>query len=532
MRRLAVMVVLSVCLLSSFSRSILGQSNSSVVDGIVQDATGAAIPECQVSLVNSETSGKSTTTTDDAGVYVFPSVMPGVYSLTVSKPGFKSYSVADFRVTVSQRTTQNAMLQIGATSDSVVVEAAGSAALLEPTSNELGTLIERVDVQQLPLNGRDFLQLGMLSGAAQDSGTLVSDFLTLQVGHPDRAIIIAGNEQDLTGFLIDGMSTAGSRLGQSSLNVSIAAIDQFKIHEGFFLPSEGTNDAGVVSLVTKAGTNNPHGEAFEFVRNNDFDARNFFDPTGSHPGPFHRNQFGGAAGGPIHKDRVFVFGHYEGRRQILSNAAYATVPSAKMFSGDFSELLDLPKPVQLYDPTTFNPATGQRQPFPGNIIPSDRINPMAKQLLAYYESAPVYGPENLIGNPRTTDNYDQFGGRIDVALNTKNVLFIQYIYENSPSVDDGLFPLSGHGYPLNTNLATVQLTTTLSPHVVNEYHVGWLRPSVFYAGEAQTGVQDKIGFTGTADINGIPGIFFERFQSRGHPCECFVRPESGAYRKH
>jgi len=517
MRRFALMVVLSMCLFSLLSRSIFGQSNSSVVDGMVQDASGAAIPDCQVALVNSGTGTKLNTTTDDAGVYAFPSIMPGVYSLTISKEGFKSFSVTDFRVTVSQRATQNAVLQIGAALDTVVVEASGSAALLEPTSNELGTLIERVDVQQLPLNGRDFLQLGMLSGAAQDSGTLVSDFLTLQVGHPDRAIIIAGNEQDLTGFLIDGMSTAGSRLGQASLNISIAAIDQFKIHEGFFLPSEGPNDAGVVSLVTKAGANDLHGEAFEFLRNNDFDARNFFDPPGSHPGPFHRNQFGGAVGGPIRKDRLFYFAHYEGRRQILSNAAYATVPSAKMFSGDFSELVALPTPVQIFDPATFNPATGQRQPFQGNIIPPDRINPMAKQLLAYYESAPAYGPENLMGNPRTTDNYDQFGGRVDVTLDAKNALFAQYVYENSPSVDGGLFSLSGHGYPLNTNLATVQLTTTLTPHVVNEFHVGWLRPSMFFAGEAQSGVQDKIGFTGTADTNGIPGIFLSGFNLAANP---------------
>jgi len=110
---------------------------------------------------------------------------------------------------------------------------------VEPTSNELGTLIEPENVRELPLNGRDFLQLGLLSGATQTSGTTVSDFTTLQVGHPDRTIIINGIEQDLTGYVIDGMSTAGTRLGQASLNLSIAAIDQFKIHEGFFLPSEG-----------------------------------------------------------------------------------------------------------------------------------------------------------------------------------------------------------------------------------------------------------------------------------------------------
>lgn len=516
MRTIVAVAVMCVCSLG-LGEAVTGQSNSSVVEGVVQDATGGGIADCEVALVNGETGGKQSTRTDEVGVYVFPSVTPGVYSLRVEKEGFKSYSVANFRVTVSQRTSQNAVLQLGATSDSVVVEAAGSAALLEPTSNELGTLIEPVNVQQLPLNGRDFLQLGMLSGAAQDSGTLVSDFLTLQVGHPDRAIVIAGNEQDLTGYLVNGMSTAGSRLGQASLNISVAAIDQFKIHEGFFLPSEGPNDAGVVSLVTKSGTNGLHGELFEFLRNNDFDARNFFDPAGSHPGPFHRNQFGGAVGGPIKREKVFFFAHYEGRRQVLSDTTYATVPSAKMFSGDFSELLALPTPVQIFDPATFDPTTGTRQPFPGNIIPADRINGMANALMAYYQSAPRLGAENLSGNPRTTDNYDQYGGRVDVALSQKHTLFAQYVNENSPTVDGGLFPMSGFGYPLNTNLAALQLASAITPQLVNEFRVGWVRPSVFYAGQAQAGVQNTIGFTGTADPNGIPGIFLSGFNLSANP---------------
>ena len=196
----------------------------------------------------------------------------------------------------------------------------------------------------------------------------------------------------MNGFLINGMSTAGTRLGQSSLNLSVAAIDQFKIREGFFLPSEGPNNAGEVSLVTKAGTNRIHGEAFEFVRNNAFDARNYFE---SRPAPFHRNQFGGAVGGPILKDRLFFFAHYEGRRQILSSTVKATVPSTKMFGGDFSEMLALPTPVQIYDSATFDAATGQRLAFAGNIIPSDRINPMAAKLLAYYLPGASYSPENV-----------------------------------------------------------------------------------------------------------------------------------------
>ena len=497
------------------TQRIFSQSSSSVVEGLIQDETNAVIQDCEVNLVNSDTGATSTTRSNRDGVYVFPSVQPGVYSLEISKPGFKSYVLTAFRLTASQRATQNAVLKLGGVASSVMVEASGSGSLTEPTSAELGTLIEPESVRKLPLNGRDFLQLGLLSGAAQTSGTTVSDFLTLQVGHPDRTIVIGGNEQDMTGFYINGMSTAGSRLGQASLNLSVAAIDQFKIHEGFFLPAEGPNTAGVVSVVTRGGTNRFHGEAFEFVRNNAFDAGNYFDLPGSQPPPFHRNQFGAAAGGPILRNRVFAFGHYEGRRQMLAGVAKATVPSKQMFGGDFSELLDLATPIQLYDPDTFDASTGKRQPFQGNIIPAARINSMAQKLLQYYTASPKFEPMNLVGNPKTTDNYDQYGGRVDMNLGPSNTLFAEYAKENSPTVDPGLFPLSGYGFPLDTNLAMLQWTRSFSAGFVNEFRIGWLRPSVFSAGDTQTDIQGKLGFTGTADPNGLPGIFLGGFNLSG-----------------
>ncbi len=512
MRKFGIALALIVFGIGQVSQRVVSQSSASVVEGMIQDGTSAVIPDCEVNLVNTDTGRKFTTRTNEVGVYAFPSVQPGIYSLDISKKGFKSYSITHFRVAVSERVTHNAALGLGSASATVTVDASGSGSLWEPTSNELGTLIEPRSVSDLPLNGRDFLQLGLLSGAAQTSGTTVSDFTTLQVGHPNLTIVIDGNEQDLTSYMIDGISTAGSRLGQASLDLSIADIDQFKIHEGFFLPSEGPNDAGVVSVVTKAGTNQLHGEAFEFVRNNAFDTRQFFDPPGSQPSPFHRNQFGGAAGGPILRNRIFYFAHYEGLRQVLSDTAYATVPSTKMFAGDFSELN-----TQIYDPDTFDSSTGKRQPFPENVIPANRINSMATKLLAYYQSAASYGPENVVGNPKTTDNYDQFGGRLDVNLDSKNNLFGQFVRENSPIVDAGLFPLAGLGYPMNTKFIMAQLTSTLTPHTVNEFRLGWIRPSVFFAGQSQTGVQNQLGFTGTGDQNGIPGIFLAGFNLSTNP---------------
>jgi len=510
MRKFAIVLASLAFLFNQVSQQACGQSSTSVVEGIVQDATGAVIQNCEVVLSSANTGVQLTTHTNTEGVYAFLSVQPGVYSLQASAEGFRTLSLDNFRVTLSQRATHNILLGPGSASATVTVDASGSAALSEPTSNELGTLIESVNVRELPLNGRDFLQLGLLSGATQTSGTTVSDFTTLQVGHPDRTIIIAGNEQDLTGFMINGIPTAGSRLGQASLNLSVAAVDQFKIHEGFFLPSVGPNDAGVVSVATKGGSNHLHGELFEFVRNTAFDTRQYFDPPYAKASPFHRNQFGGAIGGPILRNRLFFFGHYEGRRQVLSNTVKATVPSASMFKGDFSELSTV-----IYDPATYDSSTGKRQAFAGNIIPADRINEMSNKLLAYYVSAPHFSNQNLIGNPVTTDNYDQYGARIDVNLNSGNSFFGQYVNENSPTVNAALFPLAGYGFPLSTHFYSSQLTSTLTPHLVNELRLGFLHTLVFNAGATETDVQGKIGFTGTADPNGLPGLYISGFNVSG-----------------
>ena len=189
-----ILTLLSIHLLT-FSgpiKRLEAQSGNGVVDGVIEDPSGAVVPDCEVRLVAITTGSVLTTRSNDVGMYIFPSVPAGSYTLQVAIQGFKSYSLSDFRVTIGQRATKNVVLELGASSESITIEAAGSAPLLEPSSNELGTLIEAVSVQQLPLNGRNYLQLGYLSGAAQNGGTATSNFLSVQTGHADRDITIAG----------------------------------------------------------------------------------------------------------------------------------------------------------------------------------------------------------------------------------------------------------------------------------------------------------------------------------------------------
>ena len=493
-----------------FASVAMTQTNTSVVEGRVADPSEAVVHGCSVVLTSLRTGGVLTTRTNETGTFAFPAVPVGSYTLRVVKEGFKVYEVSDFRVTVGQRATLDVQLELGPFAQTVTIEEADSAPLLEPSSNELGTLIEPVTVQQLPLNGRNYLQLGYLSGAAQDGGPTSSDFLATQTGHADRDISIGGVEQDLVGFTVNGISVAGSRLGDLSLNVSISAVDQFKVVQGFIMPAMGP-DPGIVNVVTKSGSNSLHGEAFEFLRNNALDARNFFEAQ-SHPGPYRRNQFGGALGGPILRNRLFFFANYEGFRQVQDNPQGGFAPSEAMFNGDFSALSAV-----IYDPSSVNSATGQRQPFPGNVIPSYRINPVAQKLLAYYLPGSSYNtrPLNVFREPAQTQDSDQGGLRVDAIINKNQALFGQYMQEVSPVDNPALFPVSGLFYHMNTELAMVQLTSTLGPRLVNELHLGFTRPFLFYGGVGRPGVEQSLGMTGTADVNGVPGITLGGFSSFG-----------------
>src|SRR5437867_1126614 len=181
----ALLLVPGICLLSLvFSQYGHAQSVNSAVDGLVQDSSGALMPGAEVALTNLNTHGQLTTQTNEVGRFIFPSVPAGSYEMTVTKEGFRTHVISDFKVVVAQRATQDVVLEIGAAAQSVTVQGEGLTPLLEPGSNELGTLIETTSVQRLPLDGRNFLQLGLLSGATQDSGTIFSDFISAQGGIP------------------------------------------------------------------------------------------------------------------------------------------------------------------------------------------------------------------------------------------------------------------------------------------------------------------------------------------------------------
>ncbi|MBI3682469.1 MAG: carboxypeptidase regulatory-like domain-containing protein [Acidobacteria bacterium] len=481
---------------------------SATASGTVRDASGAAVPGAKVALTDVARGLTRETVANEAGTYLFPSIPAAVYTLRVTQPSFDAYELKGLRVEVGQNATVDVELKVGQISTVVSVSAEQSI-LLDTESNAIGTVVDSERVQSLPLNGRNFLQLALLAGGSTEILGR-ANVIGGQVGHPDRGIIVTGNMPQTTGYLINGISTRGGRLGESAVNLSIAGVDQFKVQQNFFMPDQGPNP-GLVNVTTKGGTNSIHGQAFEFARNELFDARNSFAPA---PEDLKRNQFGFALGGPIIKDRMWFYGNYEGLREITAFSARGYTPTRAMFGGDLREA-----PEPLYDPDSYSQASGARQPFPGNVIPSDRINPVSRNLLQYYlpGSSLAQRPSNVFGNPRNLLDDDQFGARIDASLTGKQNLFGQFIWQDNPAVRPGLFPVSGAIYPNESQFFMVQHTYTVRPTLINTLRAGVVRNLALFSNEARDlgSILPGAGITNTFDTRGITGIGIQGFSGFG-----------------
>ena len=420
---------------------------------------------------------------------MFPDVPPGIYNLRVQREGFDTYELTEVRLEVGRRAVIDVELQVGQVTDTITVEGSGETILLETESNTLGSVIESERVEELPLNGRNFLQLTPLSGGANEP--VGQSNSAGQNGHPGRSVVIAGNKASYTGYLINGIQVRSSRMGELALNLSMANVDQFKVQESFFMADQGPNPA-LINVNTKGGGNSFHGQAFEFLRNTELDARNYFAPAAEE---LKRNQFGVSVGGPIVKDKIWFYAGYEGLREREAFSRSAFTPTQTMFGGDFTELSE-----QIYDPLSFSEASGTRQPFANNIIPDNRINPVSKRLLPFYlaGSSLSQRPANLFGNPLNTLDDDQFNVRIDASLTAKQNIFGQFIYSDSPVIRGGIMPLSGRGHPNEVQLGMLQHTYTISPTLVNTFRLGASRNVALLTNEAREGgdILTAIGILG------------------------------------
>ena len=467
-------------LLSFASPRGFAQSAAAAISGRVTDSGGAVIAGAMVQLTSVERGTEQTQPTNNVGLYVFSSVQPGTYRISVQSPGFKQADAQNVIVEVGSQLTQNFQLEIGSVKESVTVETTES--LVNTVSAEVSSVVQGAPIQDLPLNGRDTLQLALT-----------------QPGVTPQTIGAPGSTQALGGFVGNGFSVAGGRSNSvtfmldggvnNTVSNSVATVDpnpdtiaEFRILTNNYSAEYGRSNGGIVNVVTKSGTNEIHGTAYDYLRNKDLNANNFFNqatPRSYSPRPtLIRNQFGVTAGGPLTipkvingKDRLFWFFGYQGQRQnsVTVNPQVATFTPAEL-QGDFSQAASNAGIVQ------FLQAHPYFQPDPAlaakGIISPAAFDPVAKAFIAQ-EPIPTSPNGILTPNGVAQDNVDEFLGKADLNITPNQRLSITLVRNHEPTLNP--FPAANvPGYPsLNTAdryFGGITFTSVITPALLNEAH--------------------------------------------------------------
>jgi hypothetical protein len=430
------------------------QQSSATVNGTVRDESGAVIEGATITLENLDTTVSRNSVSNSTGNYVFIDVQPGVYSLKVAKPGFGSQTQQSVSLSVNQTATANFTLKVGSTQQSITVEAAAVA--IESSTAELGTVINEQAVKDLPLNGRNFTQLLTLTpgaspiSVAQNSGG-GGGFAGNAVGSFSFPAL-NGQRNRSNMFLMDGVVDLGSFIGNYNVQPIVDTVQEFKVQTHNDLAEFGQAPGGIVNVATKSGTNSYHISTWEFLRNQVFDANNFFsNQLGAPRNALRQNQFGVAGGGPVWipklyngKNRTFFYGGYEGFRQSVASQSTGHAPTAAELAGNFQGF------NTIYNPATLTPqGTGfVATPFPNNTIPASQINPIAALYAKYNFPTGPYNPNgnNYIDPSPTHKNQDTWQVRVDQTFGEHDSIFARVSQYNEPQTSSG-------GYLGATNFA-------------------------------------------------------------------------------
>jgi hypothetical protein len=436
------------------------------VSGAVTDPTGAAIPNAQVTMTETEKQSVRSATADASGNYVFPNLPVGPYTLEVKADGFKDYVQRGIILVVNNNIQINATLQVGSISEKVEVTAATN--LVETKENSVSSVIQQQAINDLPLNGRQATQLILSLGAASygDSGDTGS-----KTFYSATRISVAGGQSNGTAYLLDGGDNTDA---MSNVNMPFPfpdALQEFSIETSAVSSRFGTHPGATVNVVTKSGANQFHGDLFDYLRNGDLNARNFYSLTGHDT--LKRNQFGGTAGGKIIRDKLFFFGGWQSTRNRSNPPQSIThIPTASMLNGDFSTIAgpgcqSNGKGVQLVDPVT-------KVPYAGNQIPVSTLDPVALGVTKFLPigSADQCGKVTF-GIPVTGDE-DQWIGRVDWVQNSKHTVYGRYFivdYQNPPTFDGkNLLTTTQPGNFERAQSATIGDNYTFTPNTLNAFH--------------------------------------------------------------
>jgi hypothetical protein len=527
MQRLGLIIVLAL----SFATANLFASTKSTILGTVRDTSGAVVPGATVKVTSENMLINRVIKSDSAGDYVAADLDPGIYTITVDLTGFKTFTRTGVTLDVEQSLRVDVSLEVGDVTQKVQVS--GQPPLVETDSSSVGQLIGANEVVNLPLNGRFFLSLALLTPGS-NAGYPGNHQAGIELG--GTALAVNGARSSSNNYMMDGVDNNEGWQGYVSLFLSVDAIQEFKVQTGMSAAEYGRSAGAQVNIVTKNGTNNIHGSMFEYVRNDKFDANSFFSNSAGLPKPpYRRNQFGGSFGGPVYipgvydgRNRTFFFIDYEGTRIRQPETLVSTVPTALMRKGNFSELLSLANPIQIYDSLPADIGTGPRVPFQGNIIPPGDISASSTYLQQYVP--PPNGPGlsgNFTRNGSASDDTNQLTLRIDQRVYQNGQFMARFTYDHRPVISPDYFgtPAVGNGgfssgctEDDDPRVGAIGYTHSLRPNLVNDFRFGynrfdWLYYSVNHTNYgAEAGIQ---GLSADPHVVGFPNMNFVNFASWG-----------------
>jgi carboxypeptidase family protein len=560
-RSAALAAVFLVLLIGASSRCCMAQKDAGAITGTVRDGSDAVVPDVHITAKDVDHGTMLTTTSNASGEYVFQPLRVGHYIISAEKGGFKKVVSTPITLEVQQRVVFDVILPVGGEDLSVVVT--DSTAQLQTETSDLGQVVNSRQIENLPLNGRNFAQLALLTPGTAPAAPGSRD-------QSSYGFSANGARSLQNNFLLDGIdnnSNLPDLLNGSSYVIEppVESLQEFKVQTSSYTAEFGRGNGAVINAVTKSGTNQLHGSLYEFFRNDALDARNYYDTSRQ---PYRQNQFGGTIGGPIviphlydGRHRTFFFTDYEGFRSVDAEPLPAIVPTMAQRSGDFSSMLDFTQPTT--DPTSgapvldcngmptyageiFNsrlarqitPTAGNSTgycgvPFayssgqPSNVMPGSVIDPLASRLAALYPGPNANNPGyNYVSSPKRIINHNNFDLRLDHQISNIDNSFARYSFESVPSNLPSVFgPITDGGDFFsgisNTHYHSLALGEThiFNPHLVNELRFGYNR---IYSQRLQPGynsdIAQQIGFPGipqTPSNGGLPQLTFSDVSTIG-----------------
>jgi Carboxypeptidase regulatory-like domain len=509
----------------------LAQLTTADIVGTVRDSSGALVTTAKVTLEHLETHQSSNISTNSVGNFLFTFLAPGHYSIRVEAPGFKSVTIPNLAVEAGDRARADATLPVGEATQTIEVVA--QSPLLQTDNATVSSTITDISVQDLPLNGRNFVQLVQLvPGANEGPGNGLTSGGRPDDRRPTNGFSVNAFDDTLNNQIIDGIDNNERIIGTIGVKPSIDAIQEVTVETNNYAPEIGRTAGGVVNVITKQGANSFHGSVYEFFRNDIFDTRSAFATAGVVPKPkLEQNQFGGSIGGPIVKDKTFFFFDYEGSRLISGTTYTSTVPTI----GEFNNIHSL------------NGGSPQAQLAKGNGTTGLPVDPIALNYLMLYPAPNLPGASNnFVTDPNKTQNSTTLDGRVDHKFNNNNNMYVRYTHNNVvtnnpaqlPNVVNGL--IAGGGRWNFSGAATdkadqfaINYTHVFNPNTLMQLRAAYTRiNNLSLPLNAGTNGDSKVGWAGSSlnsQASGLTPIGINGFPDLGDGAYVPLQDIDGSY---